>query len=246
MKKKKKQNISPVSVFFGILFAGSLTGLGCLGYKEFRNEIQVREVTRKVRAYKKEEVNDPIDWTGLTAENADTVGWLHFDVPEQIDYPIVQGDTNQKYLKSDFYGNYSIYGSIFLNTNNTPDFTDMNSVLYGHRMIDGSMFGSLKKYGDPSFLNANPYFWVYTPDHRKRKYEICSFGTATDGTDVYSFNFDTPKERNEQFEMIMDGAVTKRDVELDAFDTTMVLSTCASRGYYDRVIILGKLIRIYE
>ena len=243
MKKKKKS--SPLSIFFGVIFFGSLIGLGYLGYRELHNEIQVRDMAKKVKVYK-EENKDGFDWDGLKAANSDTVGWLHFDVPEQIDYPIVQGDNNQKYLKTDFYGNYSIYGAIFLNANNKPDFTDMNSILYGHRMIDGSMFGSLKKYGDQAFLDANPYFYVYTPDNKKRKYEICMYAQVTDGTDVYSFNFDTPKERNEQFKMIADGAITTRNVELDELDTTIILSTCASRGYYDRMIVIGKLIGIYD
>lgn len=242
---KEKRKTSPASMFFGILFFGSLLGLVYLGGRELKNEIQVHDMAKKVKTYKIE-ADDGFDWDGLKSANSDTVGWLHFDVPEQIDYPIVQGDSNQKYLKLDFYGNYSIYGAIFLNSNNKPDFTDMNSVLYGHRMIDGSMFGSLKKYGDQSFLDANPYFYVYTPDGKKRKYEICAYGTATDGTDVYSFNFDSPAERNAQIKLMMDGAITTRDVTLDELDTTIILSTCASHGYYDRMIIIGKLIGIYE
>ncbi|MBQ5475268.1 MAG: class B sortase [Lachnospiraceae bacterium] len=228
------------------MFAFSLIGLGYFGFRELHNEIQVHDMEKKVRTYKTDEKTDGFDWEGLKSANSDTIGWLHFDVPEQIDYPIVQGESNQKYLKTDFYGQYSIYGAIFLNKNNKPDFTDMNSIIYGHRMIDGSMFGSLKKYGDQAFLDDNPYFYISTPDGKKRKYEICIYAKVTDGTDVYSFNFESPKERNKQFQMIRDGAITSRDVELDELDTTVILSTCASRGYYDRMIVIGKLIGIYD
>lgn len=104
---KKKENSSVISKIFGFIFISSLVGLGYLGHREFQNEVQVREMTKKVHEFKNDD-NDGFDWAGLKSANSDTVGWLHFDVPEQIDYPIVQGDNNQKYLKMDFYGNYSI------------------------------------------------------------------------------------------------------------------------------------------
>ena len=77
----------------------------------------------------------------------DAVAWLTID-DTNIDYPVMQGVDNNEYLNKDPYGNYSLSGSIFLDSRNASDFSDPYSLIYGHHMEHGVMFGALDKFLD--------------------------------------------------------------------------------------------------
>ncbi|MBR1845920.1 MAG: class B sortase, partial [Oscillospiraceae bacterium] len=63
----------------------------------------------------------------------------------------MQGETNGKYLNTDPYGEYSLSGSIFLDSRNAGDFSDSYSLVYGHHMADGMMFGALDAFFDEGY-----------------------------------------------------------------------------------------------
>ena len=84
----------------------------------------------------------------------DCVAWLHVD-DTNIDYPIMQGKTNTEYLNKDPYGDYSLSGSIFLDTRNKPDFSDSYSLTYGHHMAGGLMFGALDDFLKEDFFHRH-------------------------------------------------------------------------------------------
>ena len=66
----------------------------------------------------------------------DMAGWITIDGTD-IDYPVMQGKDNNAYLNTDPFGNYSLTGSIFLDSRSSPDFSDEYSVIYGHHMDYG-------------------------------------------------------------------------------------------------------------
>ena len=82
------------------------------------------------------------------------VAWLTID-GTNIDYPVMQGDDNTKFLNTDPFGNYSLSGSIFLDSRCSPDFSDGYSVIYGHHMEYGHMFGALDDYLNPEYLKSH-------------------------------------------------------------------------------------------
>ena len=88
-----------------------------------------------------------VEFDKLKAENPDVIGWIRFDNQDEfgINYPILYSGDNEKYLRTDLYGNSHIAGCIFLEGLNKSDFSDYYNIIYGHNMNDGSMFGSLKK-----------------------------------------------------------------------------------------------------
>lgn len=246
------------SIFSTILLLILLLSIGAvlyLGWQELKNELSIYNMEKELKDYVSEPSdNDPkkkkhsdgygFDWDGLLNTNKDIVGWIRFDEPSVINYPIVQGTNNQFYLKHDWKKRYQNAGSIFLHKENSSEFTDQNSIIYGHRMISGRMFGSLKRFSSQSYMNKNKYFYIYTPDGKKRTYEIFAYAQVVDGTDIYTAKFETKEERNTYYEKILKRAVTKRNIELDEFDTTATLSTCARYGYYNRMVLVGKLISI--
>lgn len=105
----------------------------------------------------------PIDFETLRRQNPDTIGWLR--IPgTKIDYPIVQDENNETYLKTDFNGQASVYGAIYLDADSEPDFSGWNNPIYGHHMKDGSMFKDVVKYKEKDYFKAHQYFEIYTPE----------------------------------------------------------------------------------
>ncbi len=84
----------------------------------------------------------------------DMIAWITLD-NTNIDYPIMQGLNNTKYLNTDPYGQYSLSGSIYLDCRNNNEFKDKYNILYGHHMEYGKMFGALDEYLDPGYLNSH-------------------------------------------------------------------------------------------
>lgn len=121
----------------------------------------------------------------LQAINADYTGWLWIE-DTSISYPVVRGQDNQKYLTHTFMGNYNPAGSIFMDFRNEGDFSSFHTILYGHNMRDGSMFGSLKEYLDESFLQAHPIIEVHMANQRLQ-YRIF----AVRQSDVYDAAYQT-------------------------------------------------------
>lgn len=93
----------------------------------------------------------------------DSVAWLTLN-DTSIDFPVMQGEDNLEYIDKDPYGNYSLSGSIFLDSRNSADFTDDYSLIYGHHMEGGLMFGSLDKYFEEEYLKNHRSGFLITKD----------------------------------------------------------------------------------
>ena len=106
----------------------------------------------------------------LLTINEDVCAWVTLD-NTKIDHPVLQGSTNLTYVNKDVYGNFALAGSIFLDTRNSRDFTDVYSLLYGHHMENSGMFGDLDLYKDQTFFDENTTGMLILPD-RAYKLEI--------------------------------------------------------------------------
>ena len=136
-----------------------------------------------------------IDLEALRSENKDVVGWI--EIPDtEISYPLMQGDDDAYYLKHTFSGNTNSAGSIFIEALNSPDFTDLHTIIYGHNMKNGSMFADLHKYEDRAFFDANPYVYVYMPE-KTLKYHIFAATPFDDRYLLGSYNFSDQMEFEE-------------------------------------------------
>ena len=99
---------------------------------------------------------DFISFAELQKKNPEVIGWITVD-GTQIDYPLVQGEDNSKYVNTDPLGAFSLSGSIFLDCNNQKDFSDMNSIIYGHHMEKDAMFGEVEYYQEPSYFKKHAH-----------------------------------------------------------------------------------------
>jgi sortase B len=108
-----------------------------------------------------------VDFDALKAINADSIGWLY--CPDTvIDYPVMAADDYTCYLYHLPDGTYNINGSLFLDYSSPPDFSGRLSVIYGHSMKTGKMFGTLTEYKNQSYFEQHPYLYLYTETHNYR------------------------------------------------------------------------------
>lgn len=181
-----------------------------------------------------------VDFDKLMELNPDTIGWIRFyPEPSQISYPIVQGDDNETYLHKTFSANENTLGAIFLDVGNTADFSDRNSIVYGHRMKNGSMFRHLQDYEDQSFWEENPYFYIYTPDGREITYHIYSYAVVKEDSETYRMSFADDGEYQEFLDMTKETAEYDTGVEVTTEDTVVTLSTCTSSSDENRIVVRG-------
>lgn len=138
------------------------------------------------------------NWKKLQKINSDIKGWIKIN-NTKIDYPILQCKSdnieNQFYLYHDYKKNNSSFGSIFIDYRSKKGMNSKNTVLHGHHMVDGSMFGDLMKYGgrsggNLSFYKKSPTIQISTPKGGTETYKIISvFKSNVDPTQGEYFDF---------------------------------------------------------
>ena len=201
--------------------------------------------TEKNKAPKKEIINNGINFTNVWEINEDVYAWIK--VPNTpIDYPVLQyaGD-DSFYLEHSVFKQYSFGGSIYTEKLNSKDFSDPNTVLYGHNLLNGTMFAGLHNFRDPNFFAQNPYIYIYMPD-RTLTYLIFSAYEYDDRHILYSFDFDDDEVFEEYLEYAKnpENSMTynTREVDVTTDDTIITLSTCMDDIATSRYLVQGVLI----
>lgn len=187
-------------------------------------------------------LKNPIDFTQLLSVNSDIVGWLRIRALD-ISYPVVQGKDNDYYLHRTFEKTDNFAGCLFVNSYNMGDFTDQNTIIYGHNMKNGSMFGKLKNFNDPEVFKKSRYFWIFTPDFIYQ-YRIFSASVVDKTGLTYQISF--TDDEFDQFisQAYSNSVVDNQDVTVTKEDRIVTLSTCTGDDS-TRFVAMGKLAQIY-
>lgn len=180
-----------------------------------------------------------VDFAKLKKINPDVVGWIRFEEPSQISYPLVKGTDNEKYLKTTFEGNRNSAGTLFLDMNNAGDFSDYNTFIYGHNMKNGSMFGRLRKYKSKSFCEKNPYFYIYTPDGVEVKYQVFAASVVKDSSDSYRKWYADDADFEQYLKHIKETSLYNVKVEVNSSSKIVSLSTCTNVSDDERLLVHG-------
>ncbi len=191
--------------------------------------------------YKQYPIPVSIDFSKLLSQNEDVRGWI-FNQNGVINYPILQGDDNDYYLDHLINGKKNVNGSIFMNYSNKGNFTDRNTLIFGHSMDNGTMFATLLRYKKQAYYDAYPAFYLYTP---KGDYKIEIFSAYETGVDddAYSIKF-----TDEEFSKFISSAISKSKVKTNVTvgtsDKIVTLSTCAYSSKDARFVVMGKLVSL--
>ncbi|HOU09352.1 MAG TPA: class B sortase [Clostridiales bacterium] len=184
----------------------------------------------------------PVDHAALSAINPDYVGWLRVG-GTRISYPVVKSGRRQYYLRRDFYGERSTAGTVFMDENNSRDFSDTSTFLFGHNMHDGSMFAQLKRFSDADFFNRHKYVRVSVPG-RELTYEIFAVYEARERNVPYYIGPLTGEQLAAFKAAIGRLALRSRPVNPAARANILTLSTCATSSGGARIIVHAALISV--
>lgn len=211
------------------------------GDKEYQ-KIQDLVINTEKKDDTKEETFS-VDFEKLLEMNSDVVGWIRFDEPSEINYPVVQGRDNEEYLKRTFEANTNKLGTLFVDVNNPGDFSGRNTFIYGHNMKNGSMFAQLLKYKDDSFYKEHPYFYIYTPDGKVRTYEIFSAGVVKDTSDSYIMDYADDAAFQAYIDYIKQQSAYPTSAEVTTASKIVSLSTCTNVRDDERFLVHGVMIK---
>lgn len=257
-----KKGIRYLLIFICLLAAGISIGFIALTlmnrqqneqvYDEIRD--QVKATVAETQTAETEEIEETgpitssdgtvIDFEALKAINPDVYAWI--EIPDtKIDYPILQSETDDSYyLNHTIDGTAGYPGSIYTESKNSKDFTDFNTLIYGHDMNDGSMFKGLHDYEDPDFMAEHPYVYVYLPEGRLT-YRIFAAVVYDDRHIMVAYDFDKEEDRQAFLDSLDTGDsrnVLDDSVEVTADDHMITLSTCIGDEFNHRFIVGAVLV----
>ena len=178
-----------------------------------------------------------IDLKALQEVNPQVIGWIW--IPDtEVNYPILQAEDNQHYLNYTWKDERSSVGSIFLEHTNKPDFSGFNTLVYGHQMADGSMFGRLERYADKSYWEEHPNIYIATEEGVFRYDVFAAFRVGIRDI-VYQLDIEKKKAQQQLIDFCLEQSSIDTGVRPDPKNNVVTLSTCTGWGYSQRWVVVG-------
>ena len=179
------------------------------------------------------------DLEALRQENEDVLGWITMP-GTVINYPLMQWTDNQFYLNHTWKQTPNSNGSIFMECQNNRDFTDFNTIIYGHNMTGGSMFGSLRQFKLQSYWEEHPTFYIAC-DQGVLRYDIFAVHKPGVDTIIYGLDLDTDEKKTRFIRFATDYSSYDTGIKPTIEDRIVTLSTCSGQGYTTRWVVQGVL-----
>ena len=178
-----------------------------------------------------------MDFVALREQNTDVLGWIV--IPNtKVSYPLVQGEDNDYYLNHTWRKTRSVVGAIFVEQQSSADLTDFNTIIYGHRMNNRSMFGRLLDYKKQSYWQDHPRFYI-TDDSGTHTYEIFAAYEPAVGSTPYCIRFSNDTEKQTFINYGLEHSVIETGVVPEVTERIVTLSTCTGNGHATRWVVQG-------
>lgn len=166
-----------------------------------------------------------------------------------VNYPVTQTDDNEYYLHHLYDGTYNKTGCLFADYENQEDFSDRNTIIYGHNMRDGSMFATLNEYDEQSYYDGHPQMYLVTPDGGYVVEIFTAFvakpSESGSDTSPWRLSFKDDGAYTTWLSEMAGRSVIKTDVTVTSSDKVLTLSTCTPGGA-SRFIVMGKLAAVND
>ena len=176
-----------------------------------------------------------VDFSVLKQENEDIVGWLYLE-NSPINYPVVQSNDNDYYLRRLVNGEYNIAGSLFMDYRNDSNLEDNNTIIYGHNMKNNTMFGSLQEYKNQNYYDNHKVMYYFTPE-KNYIIELFTGYTISVESDIYDLSIiDSSK-----LEELISKSDFESNTKVTEEDKIITLSTCAYEYDGARYVVMGVL-----
>lgn len=238
-KKRARTNRYRLLIILLILLALVCSLYLIARYRGYQEGIEVYDMIQsRITVEEPEDPQREADIRNILGDNLAGRAWIYCPATP-INYPVMQAGDNQYYLNHLPDGRANGNGSIFLDYRNAPDFTDDNSILYGHRMMNGTMFGGIAKYTTTAYYEQKPYFYLYTND---KSYKVELFaGYVLDGGASLPLSFE---EGGQQAFIEESKAKSKfqSSVAPSSEDRLLTMVTCDYAWDNARFVLTGRLV----
>ncbi len=181
-----------------------------------------------------------VDFEALRQINQEAVAWISCE-DTVIQYPVAQAQDNDYYLRHLFDKTYNENGCIFLDCRNSGDFSDPNSILYGHHLRNGNMFALLPEYKDQAYYEEHPTFLLMTPAGNYTV-ELFSGYVVEAHEDAWQVAFDAQEDYGAWLRERVERSCFTSEVTPEASDRTLTLSTCTYEYDDARFVLHGILV----
>ena len=246
--KKSKLMDKIISIIILIVCIIGLVISGSMLWKWVQNNIESNKVMTEINDIAGisdiKEDEDPgaefgIDFEALTAYNSDIVGWIR--IPgTSVSYSLVQAENNNKYLRHSIDLTWNEFGWPFLDYKNSPDFTDKNTVIYGHNITSGLMFADLANIYNGS-LGNDVTINIYRKDYRLLTYKVFSTYVYEPESYYLTTQFSNDEAYSTYLSAMMSRSVINFNQTVGVDDTIITLSTC-TRDTKNRIVVHAKLV----
>ena len=181
-----------------------------------------------------------VDFTNLLQKNNDVVGWIQ--IPNtNVDYPFVQTKNNSYYLTHSFDKKYNDAGWLFLDYRNHLNPIDMNTIIYAHGRVDGTMFGSLKNILSDEFLDKDEYYIKISTLSYNYLFEIFSAYHIKTTDDYLDTNYKDLSKYRDYLDKIKKRSMIDFDNSVSTQNKIITLSTCYNN--WEKMVVHAKLIK---
>ncbi|MEG0418754.1 MAG: class B sortase [Gordonibacter sp.] len=251
----KKRSVIALSLLLALLLCGVAAGVGYMVWQQMELDRAAQQIKDTPEPVIEQPANDeqnnlidnPIDFASLKLENPDIYAWIH--IPQtDVNLPVLQSVENDNlYLDHNRDKEYAVEGAIYSQMANDTGFSDPVTVLYGHNLVNGTMFSTLHYFENEDFFNANETMYIYTPGH-VLTYRVISAYLYDDRHILNSYDFRSPTVLQEYFNSVINPdsllVNTRPGTELSIDDKIVQLSTCMSDTNHSnsRYIVTGVLI----
>lgn len=183
---------------------------------------------------------DNLSFDELKKINPEVFGWLNV-YGTQIDYPLVQGMDNSKYVNTDTKGSFALSGSIFLDSRNNKKFQDINHVIYGHHMERDTMFGELEFFLEAEYFGEHRYGSIYYGEEWNGiEFFAFLYADAYDPV-LYHTGLEGDEGRKRYQTYVKEHSLNYRDIKFQPGERYVTLSTCTSSSTNGRHLLIGRI-----
>lgn len=239
----KNKILSIVEIILIVILATSFYRIYSYNKADKEFKTATREVQEKFQKSNEEkladdnrdkEAREKIE--ALQKDYESVIGWIKVDGTE-IDYPIVKGSDNKYYLNHNYKNDYNVFGAIFMDYRNEENFSDQNTIIYGHNNDRGGNFRALHKLEEDGFFEKNRFIEIFSEAGYK-KYQIFAVYKAGPYDE-----FRSPKYSEEDGEKLLtyikERNILKTEVPSE-FKDILTLQTCSPKD--TRLVVQGKLV----
>lgn len=203
-------------------------------------QIYLQAETARYAPYKPSKIDRNQSFDQFRTLNPEVIGWITiFDT--NIDYPVVQGKDNRKYINTNPQGKYSLAGAIFLDARCRKDLSDFNSIIYGHHMEKQVMFGELGLFIDEQYFEAHRHGMLYCDDN-EYGLDICLVLVCDAyDTSIFTTNLTDTVAKEVYINDLLGKAKTKGYDCFSSDDHIVLMVTCASGLTNQRTVVVARV-----